>query len=62
MLLLAKVMVWACSCQALGLLSKELKIKDHTDVQKQQDNFIRSKAILQVIQGDTVVIDRGLHK
>lgn len=55
-------MVWACSCQALGLLSKELKIKDHTDVQKQQDNFIRSKAILQVIQGDIAMIDRGLHK
>lgn len=25
-------------------------------------NFIRSKAILQVLQGDIVVIDSGLHK
>ncbi|KAH0501752.1 Peptidase inhibitor R3HDML [Microtus ochrogaster] len=49
---------WLSQHQALGLLSKELKIKDHTDVQKQQDNFIRSKAILQVIRGDIVVIDR----
>lgn len=48
--------------QALGLLCKELIIKDPTDVQKQQDNFISSKAILQVIQGDTVVIDSRLHK
>lgn len=44
--------------QAPGPLSKELKIKDHTDVQKQQDSFIRSKAILQVLQGDTVVTDK----
>lgn len=43
--------------QSLGLLTKELKIKDHTDVQKQQDNFIWNKAIVQGIQGDTVMID-----
>lgn len=38
-MMLLEANVWAGCVQFLSLLSKELKVKRHADLQKKQDNF-----------------------
>lgn len=52
--LLPLLQSWPGCFQILGPLSKELKIRAHTDLQKKQSLFIWSKAIVQIKEVYTV--------